>query len=94
MHGLQRDLKIGSQINPVMPVTDGDLEQRVMVFQYPVIAERRNDQRIVPSSQFGQGDQIEMIVVIVGKQDRVDLGKVIEVDSWCIDPFWTGPCYR
>ncbi|MNZ98435.1 hypothetical protein D3C78_1177180 [compost metagenome] len=59
-----------------------------------VIAERRDEKRLVRHMQALQRFHIQMVVVIMGHQHQIDGRQILKTDAGRIDPFGTGKTER
>ena len=57
----------------------------------PVIAQRRDDARRVPSRQRGQGRHVQMVVMVVADEHRVELRQILEGDARRVHPLGSRP---
>ena len=77
-----------------MPVETFRGDGRIMGAHHGVIAERRDDARPMGGGQPRQRRDIEMIIMPVRHQHRIDRRQCIECDARIVDPFRSGKADR
>jgi len=82
-------LKTGSECNAFAPIQRCHGDACVMSPDDGVVAERGHDLRLIASPEPHKGRQVEVIVVVVRDEHRIDPGQPVEWDTWRIVPPWS-----
>ena len=88
------DGQVGGEFDPLMPVEAFRRDGGIVGTHHGVVAERRDDARPVGRRQPRQRRDIEMVVMAVGHQHRIDRRQRVERDAGIVDPFRPGKADR
>ena len=75
------DLRMARERDRVAPVADGDPRIRDMAAYDGVVAERRDDQRPVAIVEPPERRDVEVIIMVVRQQHRIDPRQILERDA-------------
>src|ERR1700733_2245372 len=77
-----------TDIHSIIPVVALGHDCRIVISHDGVVAEGRDDARVMPSREPRQCSDIEMIVVAVRYQNDINRRQVRKCDTWIIDALW------
>ena len=75
-----------AQVHGSAPIAGLDGDPGILGPDDGVVAQRRDDHRAVPLPEAADGGEVEMVVMVVGDQHRMDRRQILERDARRIDP--------
>jgi hypothetical protein len=85
----ESDLDVVGDATTIPPVAAGKTRTGNRSAHNGVVAERREDDRIVTPDKAGQGGDVKVVVVVVAEENDVDRRQVVKGDGRRRDSSWT-----